>query len=215
MRRKLQRGIAYIEFALSLLVLTPLLLGVISLGLNMHRQMQTVQLTRDAGHMFARGIDFTLLGNKQVLSAIAGSLGLSTTTGAGNAVVILSMVRYVDVGACSQAGKVDAHGNPSGCTNYQKWVFAERLLIGNNTLRSSNLGTPNASIVAANGTISITNQVTNTSDVATITAFNPWNATDSTGLPSGQVVYVSEAAAGGFRMAPYSLGTNTYAQLNF
>jgi hypothetical protein len=223
MRRKLQGGIAYIEFALSLMVLTPLLLGVVGLGLSMHRQMQTVQLARDAGHMFARssvGI-FTLLGNQQVLSAIAGSLGLTATGGAvgtsgsGTAVVILSTVRYVDVSACTLAGKVDSHGNPSGCTNYNKWVFSERLVIGNNTLWTSNLGTPAASIVASDGTITITNQVINTTDIATITGFNPWNSTTGAGLPSGQIVYVAEACATGFKMAPFSLGTNTYAQMYF
>jgi len=215
MRRRSERGVAYIEFALSLLVLIPLLLGVIGLGLSMHRQLQTVQLARDADHMYARGIDFTLLGNQQVLVAIAGSLGLSTTLGSGNAVVILSTVRYVDVSACAQAGKVDSNGNPSGCTNYQQWVIAERLVTGNNTLFTSRLGTPSSSIITSNGTITITNQVTNTTDVATITGFNPWNSTTSTGLPSGQVVYVAEAAALGFRMPPFSAGTNTYAQVYF
>jgi len=228
MRRKLQRGIAYIEFAFSLMVLIPLLLGVAGIGLNMHQQLQTVQLARDAGHMFARAIDFTLTGNQQVLTAIAGSLGLTATggvtgtAGSGSAVVILSMVRYVDVSACSLAGKVDSHGNPSGCTNYQQWVFAERIVIGNSSLWTSNLGTPASSIVSTTssngvpaGTISITNQVTNTTDVANITGFNPWNSTTSTGLPSGQMVYVAEACATGFRMAPFSLGTNTYAQIYF
>jgi len=215
MRPRTQRGVAYIEFALSLLVLIPLLLGVLRLGNSKHRQLQTVQLARDADHMYARGIDFTLLGNQQVLASIAGALNLSTTLGSGNSVVILSTVRYVDVSACSQAGRVDSHGNPSGCTNYQDWVFAERLVIGNNTLFTSRTGTPSASIIASDGTISITNQATNTSDVATITGFNPWNSTTSTGLPSGQVVYVAEAAALGFRMPPFSAGTNTYAQFYF
>jgi hypothetical protein len=222
MRRNLQRGVAYVEFALALLVLSPLLLGVVGLGLSMHRQLQTVQLARDAGHMFARSIDFTLLGNQQILSAVAGSLSLtatapsiSGTAGAGSAVVILSTVRYVDVSACSLAGKVDSNGNPSGCTNYQKWVFAERLVIGNSTLRTSNLGTPSSTIVTSNGTILITDQVTNTTDVASITGFNPWNVTSGTGLPSGQSVYVAEATGLGFRMPPFSTGTNTYARIYF
>jgi len=215
MRRIYQRGVSYIEFALSLLVLVPLLLGVIGTGLNMHLQLQTVQLARDAGHMFARGIDFTLLGNQQILSQIAGSLNLSTTAGSGNSVVILSAVRYVDVSACTLAGKVDSSGNPQGCTNFGNWVFAERLVVGNNNLRSSNLGTPPTSIVASNGTISILNQATNTGDVASITGFNPWNSQTDTGLPSGQSVYVSEASATGFHMPPFSGGTNTYAQLYF
>ena len=223
MRRRPQRGIAYIEFALSLMVLCPLLLGVVGLGLNMHRQLQTVQLARDAGHMFGRNIDFTLLGNQQILSGIAGSLNLSTTSGQGDAVVILSTVRYVDVSACALAGKVDSHGVPtSACTNYQKWVFEQRLVIGNIAIWTSNLGTPSNTIVATTasngipvGGVTITDQVTNTTDVANVTGFNPWNSTTSTGLPSGQIVYMAEAAAKGFRMPPFSVGTNTYAQINF
>lgn len=222
MRRNLQRGAAYVEFGLSLLVLSPLLLGVVGLGLSMHRQLQTVQLARDAGHMFARSIDFTLLGNQQILSDVGGALDLTATApsitgtaGSGNSVVILSTVRYVDVSACSLAGKVDTHGNPSGCTNYQRWVFAERLVIGNSTLRTSNLGTPASSIVTSNGSIAITDQVTNTTDVANVSGFNPWSSVSSTGLPSGQIVYVSEAAGLGFRMPPFSTGTNTYARVYF
>jgi hypothetical protein len=211
MRLKRQRGVSYVEFAFVTLVLIPLLLGVIGIGLSMHLQLQTVQLARDAGHMFARSTNFNLVGNQQVLAAIAGSLGLSTTAGQGSAVVILSTVRYVDVGACAQAGKVDSNGNPSGCTNYQQWVFAERLVIGNNNLRASNLGTPPAGIIASDGTISITNQVTNTGDIANITGFNPWNSTNNTGLPSGQIVYVAEASALGFRMPPFSSGASTYS----
>lgn len=216
MRTKRRRGIAYIEFAFSSLVLIPLLLGVISIGLNMHLQLQTVQLARDAGHMYAKGIDFNLTGNQQVLASIGGSLGLSTTLGQGNAVVILSLVRYVDSSACQAAGLWNSSSNtPNGCTNYQKWVFSQRIVIGNNTLRTSNLGTPAAAIIQSNGTITITNQCTNTSDVATVAGINPWNSVTSTGLPSGQSVYVAEASAKGFHMPPFSSGTNTYASEYF
>jgi hypothetical protein len=215
MRRELQRGGAYAEFALVTLFFVPLLLGLISIGINMHLQLQTVQLARDAGHMFARYIDFTLVGNQQVLSAVAGPLGLSTTPGSGNSVVILSTVRYVDVSACALAGKVDSNGQPSGCTNYGHWVFAERVVIGNSGLRSSNLGTPSSSIVGSNGKIAIIDQVTSGSDVANITGINGWDATHGTGLPSGQIVYVSETAAGGFHMPPFSSSVNTYAQFYF
>ncbi|HEY9141186.1 MAG TPA: TadE family protein [Bryobacteraceae bacterium] len=228
MRQKPRRGGAYIEFALSLLVLVPLMLGVIGLGLNMLLQMQTVQLARDSGHMFARNINFTLLGNQQLLSAIAGPLGMTAGSGvsgltgstAGNSVVILSEVRYVDVSACSQAGKVDSHGNPSGCTNYENWVFSQRLVIGNSGLRTSNLGTPPSSIISStDGTITITNQVTQAGDVANVptgtNGFNPWNSTTGDGLPSGQWIYVAEAAATGFHMPPFSSGAMTYAQMYF
>jgi hypothetical protein len=214
-KRPRSRGVAYVELAFLMVVFIPLMLGVIACGLNMHLQLQTVQLARDAGHMFARYIDFTLLGNQQVLASVSGTLGLSTTAGSGNAVVILSTVRYVDVGACKLAGKVDASGNPSGCTNYQSWVFSKRLVIGKSALRSSNLGTPSSSIIATDGSISITNQVTASSAVATITGINPWNSTNSTGLPNGQIVYVAEASATGFHMPPFTNGTQTYAQIYF
>jgi hypothetical protein len=214
-RRKTQQGVASVEFALSSLVLVPLLLGSIGIGLCMHQQMETVQLARDAGHMYARDVDFGLTGNQQLLVTIAGALGLSTTAGSGSAVVILSQVRYVDVSACTLAGKVDIHGNPSGCSNYQHWVFAQRLVVGNSSVRASSLGTPNSLIIGTDGAISITNQVTNTTDVAAITGFNPWNSTSDTGLPSGQVIYVTEAAATGFSMPPYVNAVNTYSQVCF
>jgi Flp pilus assembly protein TadG len=230
MRRNDRRGVAYIEFALSLLVLIPLLLGVVGLGLSMHGQLQTVQLARDAGHMFARNTDFSLTGNQQVLSSVAGSLGLTATggvtgtVGSGTAVVILSTVRYIDTTACGLAGytTIGSGGAPVGCTNYGFWVFAQRLVIGNVSLWTSNLGTPTSSIVTtttsngvAAGSVLIANQTTNTTDRANVPAFNPWNSTSNTGLPSGQVVYVAEAVAKGFQMPPFSKGTNTYAQIYF
>lgn len=215
MRRKLQQGVAAIEFAFASLVLLPLLLGTIGIGLDMHQQMETVQLARDAGHMFARSVDFGVLGNQQVLVSIAGSLNMSTTAGTGNAVVILSTVRYVDVSACTQAGLVNGQGVPTGCTNYQKWVFAQRLVVGNSSIRASSLGTPVSSIIGTDGAISITNQASVASDVANITGFNPWNSTTDTGVPSGQIVYVSEASANGYGLPPYAKGINTYSMVCF
>ncbi len=228
MRQKLRRGGALVEFALSLLVLVPLMLGVIGLGLNMLLEMQTVQVARDAGHMFARDIDFTLLGNQQLLAAIAGPLNLTAGSGVagvttGSSVVILSEVRYMDVSACALAGftTIGSGGTPTGCTNYGNWVFAQRLVVGNNSLRTSNLGTPSPSTIVSttDGTITITNQAIKTGDVATIptgtNGFNPWNSTTGDGLPSGQWIYVAESSANGFKMPPFSAGTMTYAQMYF
>jgi len=223
MRQPSQRGAIFIEFTLFTLVMVTILLGVVGLGLAMQNQLQTVQLARDAGHMYARGINFTQTGNQQILVGIAGSLGLSTTLGSGNASVILSEVRYVDQSACQQAGLVDSSGNPSGCSNYQTWVFAERIVVGNNSSSYySRLGTPPSSMIASDGTISINYQAGasgNTSDqVGSAWAsmgFNPWNATTDTGVPSGQWVYVAEAQALGFAMPPFSSGGMTYAMLCF
>jgi hypothetical protein len=216
MKRQSQCGAIIVEFLITAGVLVPLILGVVGLGLSMHNQLQTVQLARDAGHMFARGVDFTLLGNQQILAQIGGTLNLSTTLGSGNSAVFLSTVRYIDASACQTAGFADKSGNPTqGCTNYGQWVFAKRIAIGNNSYFSSHLGTPSSSIVGSDGSITIANQVTNTTDVSSLTGFNPWNSTTDTGLPSGQVVYVAEVAAKGFQMPPFSAGTDTYSQFCF
>ena len=127
MRRASFRGAACIEFAFIAMVLVPLLLGTGAAGINMILTLQTIQLARDAGHMYARGLDFSQPGNQTILANVGSTLGLSTTAGSGSAVVILSKLTYVDNAACAAAGAVDSHGNPSGCTNLARWVFTQRL----------------------------------------------------------------------------------------
>jgi hypothetical protein len=237
MRRRSRQGASAIEFSFSLLVLVPLLLGAAGIGISMLRQLQTVQLARDAGAMFARKVDFTLLGSQQILSRVAGSLGLTVTTGsggssntagvagAGNAVVILSAIQYVNAGVCSLATPPLA-ANTGSCHNFGSWVFAKRLVVGNNTLRTSNLGTPTGLTTAidSTGTITINDQCLTATDKVTGTNpwTNPWNGSptypvDPNSLTVIQVqpIYVSEVAAVGFRMPPFSSGTTVYAQLYF
>ncbi len=214
MRSEKQRGVEILEFSLSMLVLVPLLLGTTGTGLNMLINLQTVQLARDAGHMYAKGTDFSQPGNQTILVTLGNNLGLTTTATTSKALVILSTVTYVDQGMCQSAGMVDGHGNPSGCTNYQQWVFTQRIEIGNTALRTSNFGTPLASTVnSTTGKISLSNQVTNTGDVATFNQINPYSDVNNTvsGLPSGQVIYISEAAATGVAMGPYAPDYVMYA----
>ena len=79
MKKHKSRGVAILEFSLITLVLVPLMLGTMSIGLNMIRSLQTVQLARDAGHMYARGVDFSLPGNQTILTTIGADLGLTTS----------------------------------------------------------------------------------------------------------------------------------------
>src|SRR5450432_3164442 len=82
-------GAATVEFALILLVLVPLLLGTGVVGVNMIRTLQTVQLARDAGHMYARGVDFSQPGNVTILMDLGQSVGLAAGS-SGSAEVTLS-----------------------------------------------------------------------------------------------------------------------------
>jgi hypothetical protein len=211
--------VASLEFALLMIVAVPLLLGTGATGINMIRTLQTVQLARDAGRMYARGMDFSQPGNKTILGNIGSDLGLSTTAGSGSAVVILSALTYVDVNACAAAGAVDGSGNPLGCTNYQKWVFTQRLVIGKSSVRSSAYGSPLVSgptgvtVDPTTGKISVQDYVTKAGAVATFSSINPYAVINGNvqGLPSGQVLYVAEAAATGFSMPPFVTNAATYS----
>lgn len=211
-----RKGVAIVEFSFSMLVMIPLLLGTIGFGLRLLQQMQTVQLARDSGRMYARpGMDMSLPGNQTILATVGADLGLKTD-GTGKAVLILTTVKYIDKGMCPQH---DASGNPINCPNYQSWVFAQRLTIGNTSIRTSNLGSPlttGPSPVTVNpttGLISITDQINNPGDVATFASGNPFVSTPGTldTLPSGQVLYVTEVAAQGFAMLPFARGGMMYA----
>ena len=214
MRRKQTRGVAVMEFSFIMLVMVPLLLGTVEIGLNMVNTLQTVQLARDAGHMYARDVDFTQPGNLQILASLGAGTGMSTSTGAGqgNARLILSKLRYVDKATCLYNSPiVDGSGNPVGCFNQGQWVFAERIAIGNSSLRASNFGSPSGVTIAADGTITLAQQCTNTGDKASfgVTALNVYG--NVTGLPSGQFLYIAEAEALGFKMNPYASNPMTYS----
>ena len=227
MKRKRLKGVAIVEFSFALLVLVPLLLGTIGVGLQLVKSVQVVQLARDAGSMYARGVAFWQPGNQTTLATLGSDIGLHTD-GTGNAVLILSTVTYIDAGMCLTGGHgVDINGIPINCPNYMQWVFSQRLVIGNAGIRTSNLGSPLTSgadgvtVDATTGKISLADQVNKAGARATFSATgNPFvtissGAFGSTGvlnnLPSGQVLYITEAAAQGFTMPPFANGGMMYA----
>ena len=184
--------------------------------------LQTIQLARDAGYMSARQVDFTQTANKTMIAGLGADVGLSATASASNAVLILSQVKYVDSGICKADNKWNnATDTPNGCTNYQKWVFAQRIVVGDSNVRLSNFGSPITTggspvVIDSSGNISLDAQVTNSGDVAisetvggvaTFAGIAPYKTTNGngSGLPSGQVVYVSEAASKGFTMPPFTV----------
>jgi hypothetical protein len=220
MKHRKSRGVSSIEFAFGMMVLLPLFLGTGVTGINMIRSLQTVQLARDSGHMYAKGIDFSQPGNKTILVDLGSNLGLSATSGQGSAVVILSTLIYVDKNQCAAVGDVDGSGNPTGaCANYQKWVFTQRLEIGNTSVRASNFGSPLTSgpdpvtVNATTGQIAQTQYVTNPGDVATFTGVNPYQVVNgvASGLPSGQLLYLAEVGSTGFNMPPFVSGAVSYS----
>src|SRR5450432_201290 len=164
MKRNKSKGGALVEFSFCLLVLVPLFLGTIGVGLQLIQSMQTIQLARDSGRMYARKLDFGQPGNLTILATMGSDLGLHTLDTGGTAVLILSAVKYIDKTICL-----------AGCTNFKQWVFVQRVVVGNGSYRTSNLGSPLTSGIGkvtmdAGGNIAAADQTGNSNDVATFSA---------------------------------------------
>jgi len=137
-------GSTIVEFAFSMLLLIPLTVGVYVLGFSLTRGIQVVQVGRDAGHMFARGVDFAVTANQDILVRLAGGLGMTRDGGEGT--VIFSKVYFIGHDQCAAAGLSDDQ-----CTNINWPVFTQRIVVGNRTLAVSAPGTPAS--VQSDGTV--------------------------------------------------------------
>src|SRR5580693_2089432 len=161
--RKLKRreeGNALLEFAAVSIVVIPLFFGMVGAGIQLGRMNEAVQICRDAGHMYARGVDFSQTANQNILASLA--LGTGMTATGGNAVVIMSQISQIYSADCTAAGLTSGE-----CTNLGQLVFINQLVTGNASLRASNYGTPPSGMVNSLGNISAANYLTVASLVAT------------------------------------------------
>lgn len=212
MRRFDRRGGSSIEFAFLLLLWTPLVTGTLVIGSRLIRGLQTTQVARDAGHMYGRGVDFSLAGPQQMLRNLASELGTLTSSGTG--VVILSTVTYVGRSMCKQAGYADNSTPPiptGSCTNYKHFVFTHRWVVGKSALKTSAFGTPTVGVSSTTGFISLDNSVTKTANRADAFTLLPKPAEDGTdGYQAGSPVYLVEAFFTAPKMFTYGQ-SGTYA----
>jgi len=136
-RGKGRRGLAVIEFTLSMIVLLPLLLGTLIFGFRLIRAIEMQQITRDLGHMYLEGVNFRQAGAQQSAQTLASGFNLTAT---GTSLVILEKVKKEQQADCDAGNPASPPGTP--CTNLNKIVFIEQLTIGNTTAGSSAFGTP-------------------------------------------------------------------------
>lgn len=137
------------------LVLVPLLLGVSVYGLNLVRILQANQINRDAGHMFARGLDLSGDANGLVNQAVLTQMAPVLQSTSGTGVLILSEVEYVGPQTCT------------GCANAGKTVFTRQIVIGNKTIHASIFGTVPAASMKTDGSGMVLNPLTDGNAVAT------------------------------------------------
>jgi len=200
MRNQKTRGNVVVEFALlTAFILLPMFLFTYGVGFNLLTQLEVVQLTRDAGHMFVTtqqafgSTDFNL-----ILEKVGANAGLP-----GAAQVYFYRVIYVDAATCKSG---QASGPP--CANSGAWVIAQFWKDPNGTTPSGFtplLGVPGATPVDSAGNFNPSDYVT-LSSLNVNTAFStlgivPYALNPTLGLPTGQMVYFVQTATSPFNVA--------------
>ena len=155
-----ERGNALLEFAAVSIVVIPLFFGMVGAGIELGRMNEAVQICRDAAHMYARGVDFSQVGNKNILVNLATGTGM--TVNGGNGVVVMSQIVRVYQADCTAAGLTNAQ-----CANLNQLVFINRQVTGNSGLRPSNYGTPPAALIDSLGNIAASDYLTRSALVVT------------------------------------------------
>ncbi len=161
-RKRGQGGNTLVEFALCMTVLTPLTLGLFSVGMGLTRNMQVTQVSRSTGLMYVRQIDFSILQNQRLIVRLTNGLGMQLNANYdpdpnGKGVVIVSQVTVPSDTDCTGAGLT-----LGACTNRGIPVITNRIRFGNTTLRTSEMGQPPANLIAADGTVAVNDYLTNT-----------------------------------------------------
>lgn len=171
-----RRGSELIEFALIVTFLLPILFGTFVVGLNLGRSIQVTQVSRDAGHMYARSVDFSDPANQEIIVRLAQGLDITATGGSG--VVVLSTVMFIGQAQCDAAGL-----GGGACTNLNQPVFIHRIVIGKVSARPSAFGTPAAGLIDSTGKVSdyLTDGSARTTGFSAVLPLQP-----------GEVAYVAE-----------------------
>jgi hypothetical protein len=150
MQRIREEGSSVLEFALiSTFLFIPLLLVIATVGLSILESIHVVELNRDAGHMFARGVDFSQSANVNLLLELAG--GLNITSNSGDGVIILS--------------EIDASSNGQA-------VCSRQLVVGNGSLHASDFATPLKFTDVSEGLVDITDPSANANAFLNVLSMN-------------------------------------------
>lgn len=178
-RTRRQQGNAIVEFALVATFLVSLLMGTFSIGMTLTRSVQAGVVSRDAGAMFMRYVDFTLTQNKNILVRLANGMGMTPDGGRG--VVIMTQITKIGDAQCTAGGLT-----PASCPNNGQNVVVKRVVVGNPAVYTTTYGNPLPAIIQSTGEITAANYLTNTSVRAS--AF-----TSVLALSDGEFAFVSEA----------------------
>lgn len=184
-----ERGSALVEFMFCMVILIPLLVGTIGIGTELVREIEVTQVCRDATHMHAYGVDFTVAANRSLILQASASLGITST--GGNGAIVLSTIEMVSEADCEAGGlKADS----ADCPNLNHAVFTKRILIGDNSFGSA-FDTGGPPVTDASGSVSQKTILKSTAD--RVDSFSPpfggaSGGTTVLAMNPGDIAYLGE-----------------------
>ena len=202
MRNQKTRGNTIIEFTFVVaFFLLPMFLFTYAVGFNLLQQLEVVQLTRDAGHLFVT-VPVSLSSNdfQSILNKVGATVGFNSTP-PSTAEVIFAKVIYVDTGYCNAGGGT--------CSNINNWVFAQYYTLGVAPTGFVPLlaGPTGVGTTGSNdGTYGILDQVNNSKLLigpnlpGSLSTILPYAKSSTQGLPSGQWCDFVQVAAPPFNV---------------
>jgi len=159
-----------LEFSIVTISLAFMFAGAFTVGALLNKALQVSNVTRSAAVLMVTAVtnpkadlNLVLPQNQRILIREANGLGMALNAQydpnpAGNGAIFLSKIILVGANECAAGITPIPSGVPpwdsASCPNYNSYVFAYYVAIGNNTRWSSTFGTPPAAIIQGDGTIS-------------------------------------------------------------
>jgi hypothetical protein len=177
-RSQSEKGQAMVEFSIVTISLTFMLAGAFTIGAMLNKALQVSNVTRSAAVLMVTSVtnpkadlNLVLPQNQRILIREANGLGMASDalfdpSSTGNGAIFLSKIILVGPNECAAGVTPIPLGVPpwttASCPNYNSYVFAYYVAIGNNTRWASAFGTPPSGAILSDGTVSALNIATNT-----------------------------------------------------
>jgi hypothetical protein len=159
-----------LEFSLVTISLAFMFAGAFTVGAMLNKALQVSNVTRSAAVLVVTAVtnpkadlNLVLPQNQRILIREANGLGMASDaqydpSPTGKGAIFLSKIILVGANECA-AGITPIPGgvppwNTSECPNYNSYVFAYYVAVGNKTQWASAFGTPPPAIVNSDGSIS-------------------------------------------------------------
>lgn len=189
-KRGRRRGVSILEFALVVIPMTFMILGVVVIGVDLGRDVQVSQICRDADAMYMRGVPLYTSSAQSYLAQLGANMNLQTSGGDG--LVTLSKIQFIPDPSC---GAPTDSTYPNCIVGINRLV--QRIVIGNTSITGGSTRFPTAGLVSYDSLDQVNNYLTDNNAIVS-------NFASSLQLKPLEVSYVAEVY---FQTPTVSFGT--------